>query len=187
MSVAAHLSGHSDESRFWTDLPATLAHIKTLQDAIQQRQQQQQEQQQLSRRASAIPPSAVGGSSLSDLAGTGTPGATAAAAAAGADSAGVDAAAEAAAAAAVDEDADVADASDYDFMVQQALEGSLPAANTAQTSEASSPAAAAAAGSSSHSLGSGSVVPGRVLYSGSQQQQFSRQGTIRRVAQGTTV
>jgi hypothetical protein len=30
-------------------------------------------------------------------------------------------------------------------------------------------------------------VPGRVLLSGSQQQQFSGQGTIRRVAQGATL
>lgn len=204
MSVAAHLSGHTDESRFWAALPATLAHIKTLQDAIQQRQQQQQEQQ-LSRRTSAASTATLPGGSTTELTNAGTPrSSTAAGVAVGGvtSTAAVPEAtptAEAASAAGagdasstMEADDSIPDPSDYDFMVQQALESSslqagqpTPASPIVSSSIRGAAAAAEVAGASPLARrGSGAVVPGRGLYSGPPQQQFSSQGAIRRVAQG---
>lgn len=41
MAVAAAITGHQDEARFWSHLPATLTAVKALQNAIQIKQQQQ--------------------------------------------------------------------------------------------------------------------------------------------------
>jgi hypothetical protein len=92
----------------------------------------------------------------------------------------------------VEADDSVVDASDYDFMVQQALEGSslqagqpTPASPTiSSTVRGAGGGGEAGMGSPLARRGSGAVVPGRGLYSGPQQQQFSSQGAIRRVAQG---
>jgi hypothetical protein len=160
MSVAARLSGHADEARFWTALPATLANVKTMQAALRQRQQQ------LSTGSTHLaPPSpaATTGSSLS----------AAAAAATGGMSPHLPAPTEVPAPAAAAAAAAAGDGPpDYDSFVRQALESSAAVAG----SPVASPLGR---------RGSAAAVPGRVLYSGgSDAAQFSGQGPIKQVAAG---
>eukprot|EP00878_Enallax_costatus_P014287 GHUV01014945.1.p1 GENE.GHUV01014945.1~~GHUV01014945.1.p1 ORF type:complete len:500 (+),score=179.13 GHUV01014945.1:122-1621(+) len=166
MAVAARVSCHHDEARFWLALPATLMTVKALQTAILQHQE-----------SASITQTAAEG----------------AAAAAGSETAAA-ATVDVRSSTSVDE-SDVDFVSDYDRLVQQGVESKPPAAvhtNSPARASIGTTAAANAGGSPVASgvtrKGSSGAVPGRVRCSTGPEQIMSEGlGAIRIAAAGRAV